>query len=287
MASSISLVSLLSAGISVCALILVILIFRRVYQEEYRRPWLFIGVSAIFFAVSELLRFVSVYFGRYIINSDITSIIIYFLAFISISFLTYGLLLEYLVLNYIKGKFVKMKLIPVQEGSIDGKLEIDVTKGKSYLALKKEKPFMLEQFSQATKSGYEGFLLTEMNPREVRTKFSLPKTPIAWINQIENSTDSQYVKDSLDENSDLVDPLQINNIISFIDNFLERSNTPFVVIDLNLLIKVSNFSIVNELLNYVSSKVNKKDGVLICMVNTDVLSKSNIEIMKEYLLELE
>lgn len=287
MASSISLVSLLSAAISVFAIFIVFSIIRKVYQEEYRRPWLFIGISALFFAMSELLRFVTVFFGLYIVNIDVSEFIIYILVFISISFLAYGLLLEYLVLNFIKGKFVKMKFIPVQEGTMGGELDINVSRGNSYLAFKKDRKFLFEQFSEATKKGFEGFLITEENPSEIRNKYNVMKSPIAWITQIDESLGKDYVKKSLDENSDIVDPIQVNSLISYVDNFLEQSVSPFIVIELNTIFKTNSNIVVFELLKYLNSRMKKFDGIMICLVNTDVLGKSEVNDLKEFLLDLE
>jgi hypothetical protein len=284
---SFSVVSLLSALLSILAILLVVSIFRKVYQEDYKKPWLFIGVSAIFLASSELLRFLSSSYYIYIINQSISEAIQLILVFISIAFLTYALLLEYLILEFYKGKFVKMKFLPVQEGTLGGEIDLNISNGNSYLSYKKEKKFLIEQFSEATKKGFEGFLLTEMNPSEIRTKYNLAKTPIGWITQVESTVNSDYLKKSLDENSDIIDPVQLNNMISYIDNFLEQSTNSFIMIDLNLVFRVNNFSIALEFLKYISSKSQKYNGILILLINEDIISKSQKSSLDSFLKELE
>lgn len=284
---SVSVVSLLSALLSVFAIILVFSIFKKVYEEDYKKPWLFIGVSAIFLASSQLLRFLWEFFNLIIINSIITDAIILILVFISISFLTYGLLLEYLILKFYKGKFIKMKFVPVQEGTLGGEIDLNISRGSSYLALKKDKKFMLEQFSMATKKGFEGFLITEINPSEVRAKYNLPKTPIGWITQVEATVNSSYLRKSLDENSDIVEPIQLNNLISYIDNFLEQSTNPFLMIDLNQIFRINNFTIVLEFLKYVNSRVQRYNGILILLVNEDVLDKGQESEIFDFAKEIE
>lgn len=284
---SVSVVSLLSALLSVFAIILVFTIFKRVYQEDYRKPWLFIGVSAIFLATSELLRFLSSFYGLSIGSSTFTEAIILIFVFISISFLTYGLLLEYLIIKFYKGKFVKMKFVPVQEGTIGGEIDLNISIGNTYFALKKDKKFMYEQFSQATKKGFEGFLITELNPSEVRSKYNLSKTPIGWITQVEATVNSDYLKKSLDENSDIVEPIQLNNIISYIDNFLEQSTTPFLMLDLNQICRVNNFTIVLEFLKYINSRVQRYNGILILLVNEDILDKGQQSEIFDFAKDIE
>jgi len=95
------------------------------------------------------------------------------------------------------------------------------------------------------------------------------------------------LKGFLDENSDVVEPIDLNNLIFFIDNFLEVSQTPFVSIDLNEILKVNNFQIVVEFLKYVSGKVQKYNGILLLLVNTDVIEKENKAMLLDFLKELE
>lgn len=284
---SFSIISLLSGFISVIAIIIVLSIFNKVYQEDYKKPWLFIGISTLFLASSQILRFLAGFFNIYIINLNITEAITYILDFISIVFLTYALILEQVILRYFKGKFVKMKFIPVQEGTLGGEIDLNISNGASYFAIKKDKKYMLEQFTQATKKGFEGFLIIEDNPKEIRTKYNLQKTPIAWISQIELELDSKYLKDSLDENSDIVDPLQLNNLITYVDNFLEQSQNPFIMIDLNLLFRTNNYTIVLEFLKYLASRTERFNGILIVLINIDILKNNQIEEIKTFMNDLE
>ena len=283
-----AIILLFSAIVSVVTVILLFGIFTKVYQENYKKPWIFIALSSIFLAASQLFRFVHEFFDYVIINVDVMLYIDYILGFLSISLLAYGLLLETFILKYYKGKFVKMKLIPVQEGTLGGEIDLNVSNGSSYLAIKKDPKYLKEEFSEATRKGFEGFLITEQSPREIRLKLGLVKTPIAWIHQNNENKDMTYYKQNfLDEASEMVDPLQLNKIISFADNFLEASQNPFLLIDLNQILRVNNFSIVLEFLNYISKRSEKYNGILICTINEDLIKDFQIAELKEFLKELE
>lgn len=281
-----SILLLFSAAISLIAVFIVFSIFRKVYQEDYKRPWLFIGISTLFLICSQLLRFFYDFFNFQIINLNITEYAIYLFDFISITILAYALLLEMLILKYYKGKFVKMKFIPVQEGSLSGDLDLDISPKNSYIAIKKDRNFLFEQFTQATKKGFEGFLFCESNPREIRLKYGIIKTPIAWITQIEKDSNEDY-KRFIDSNSDVIDPLQLNNMVHFIDNFLEQSQSPFIMLELNLLFRTNNKEIVNEFLTYITAKIEKYNGIFIGLLNLDVLQDHEIAEIKTFLKELE
>lgn len=283
----ISLIALFSTFVSFIALFLSLTIFYKVFQENYKKPWLFISISIMFLALAKIGIFLKGFFGLILFSSDITEYIILAFEFISISLLTYATLLEYLILKFYKGKFVKFKFIPVQEGSVGGELDIDVSKSNSYLAYKKDKKFLYKQFSNATKKGFEGFLLSEENPKHIRETYTLEKTPIAYISQIKTDISSQYLKDSLDSNSDIVDPINLNNIISFIDNFLEQSSNPFIMIDLDLILKINSFQINLEFFKYISAKIKNVEGILILNINRDIITTQELETLKILFLNLE
>jgi len=284
---SFSLISLLSVILSVVAILIVLSIFNKVYQEDYKKPWLFIGISTIFLGSSQLLRFFSGFFEVYIVNSVTTEAITYMLDFVSIAILTYSLVLEYLILKYFKGRFVKMKFVPVLEGTLGGEIDLNVSRGNAYLALKKDRNYIFEQTTEAIHKGFEGFFIVEDNPLEIRKKYNLQKTPIAWISHIDSSSNSSFLKDSLDENSDITDPLQLNNIINFLDNFLEQSVNPFVLLDLNLILRTNNYTIVLEFLKYIISRIDRFQGVLLILINVDILKNDQVDELKLFLKELE
>ncbi|MCA9459535.1 MAG: DUF835 domain-containing protein [Nanoarchaeota archaeon] len=284
---SASIIGLLSAIISIFTILIALFIFRKVYQEDYKKPWLFIGISVIFIGVSQLIRFLSGFYNVYIINLSVSEAIAFILDFIAITIMAYGLLLEYFILEYFKGKFVKMKLIPVQEGSLGGEIDLNVSNGNSYLVMKKNRDFILTQFSDATRKGFEGFLISEDSPKFIRNKYNLEKTPLVWLSQIQAETNSSYLDESLDDRSEIADPLQLNNLISYVDSFLEQAQNPFIVIELNLILKINNPAIVFEFLKYVSSKIKKYNGIMLCMINTDVLTKNNLAEIEDFLIDLE
>ena len=287
MALNFSVVSLLSFFMSIIAIYLVFAIMQKVYSEKHRKPWLYIGTAAIALSLSELLRFFY-YSQNYIVGTiAITEGVIYSLVFFALAFLSYGLLLEYLILRYYKGKFVKIKFIPVYEGYASGYLYINISNGVSYLSTKKNRDFIYEQFSLATKQGFQGFLISEDNPTEIRKKYKLLKTPIAWLSQIDKNISGNYLKDSLDENSDIVNPLQINNLISFLDNFLDQSSNPIIMVDCNLLFRLNSFYIALEFLKYVSARVSKYNGVAIMMMSPDLLQKSELMELEQFLKTLD
>lgn len=210
----------------------------------------------------------------------------YMCLFIAITILTYGLFLEYLILKFYKGKFVKMKFVTVQEGSLGGDFDIDISKGNSYLAIKKDKDFMYKEFAKALGSGFEGFLITEDNPRDLRRKYNIQKSPIGWLLQAELRTNDNFVKYSLDENSDTIDPIQVNNMISYIDNFLEQSSLPLIMLDLNQILRSNSFYIVAELLRYSATKIQKFNGIFIVLINEDVINDSDLTDLKSFFKEL-
>ena len=286
--ASASIISLFSAIISIIGIIIVFFILSKVYQENYKKPWIFIGLSAIFLAISQLINFFAGSFNFYIYNSRSTEFLTLILEFISMTLLTYGLFLEGMILKFYKGKFVKFKLVPVQESNLGGNLDIDVVNGNTYLTLKKENSFLIEQLTQATRKGYEGFLITSETPKVIRTKYRLDKSPIAWITNLNPNITGNYVRESLDENSELVDPIRLNDLISFTDNFLDAAENPFILFELDLLLTKNSYSIILEFIRYTSSRVKSRNGIAIYSIkNNEILSQSQIIELKNLLQLIE
>ncbi len=138
---TVSFLTLISAIIGTIAIILVLNILGKVYQEDYKKPWVYIGISTLFLAISQILQFLTSSFEINIQSQETTIAIIYMLNFISITILTYAILLEFLILKYYKGKFVKMKFIPVQEKTQNEELDLNIISGTSYFTYKKIKIF--------------------------------------------------------------------------------------------------------------------------------------------------
>jgi hypothetical protein len=272
-----SILSIFSAIAAIFTMSLAINIFKKVLQEDYKKPWFYIGITGLLFGLAQLLNFLRDFFNFYIVDFIVTDYIIFILEFISIVVLTYALLLEYLILQYFKGKFVKMKFVPVQEGSFSGELDINVSKGFAYFSEKKEINFMFEEFAKAVKIGFEGFLIAQNNPRQIRNKYKIEKTPIAWIKEDEEDLNF-FIKNSLDENSDIVSPLQLNNIISYIDNFLEQSSNPFIMFEIDEILKMNSSTIVIEFLRYISNRIEKFSGILIIIVNSEINSSEKKDL---------
>ena len=273
-----------SGIVSIVAIILAFLILNKVYQEQYKRPWFFIGLSAIFLVISQMIQFAYAFFGYEIVNLEITGFTVYSLQFISITLLAFGLLLEYFILKFFKGKFVKMKLIPVKEGTLDGDIDLDVQTRRAYFTISNYTSKLREEFSMATRKGFEGFLITHHEPRDLRFKYGLQKTPILHVQPQLLQQERNLPK--LDENTERIDPLQLNKMVQYIDNFLEQSDMPFLVIEIDELIKVNDFSIFKELMMYIAEKTTRRDGVFICSLSQNLLRNYEIEEMKEFLITL-
>lgn len=277
---NLSFLLLIGSIFSVISFILAFIILRKVFEQEHRKPWIFISFSVFLYAPAQILRYL---YGDTFTDNDV-AIIIYGLEFMGHGFLMYGLLLEFFIIKYVKGRFVKMRFIPIQEGSVDGVLSIDVTKSQSYLAHKKDREYMLKAFKEAVSKGYEGFLLTSYPPYIVRRDHGIMKTPILMITNPESDETPNL---SSDPNAQSVDALHFNEMIRDIDSFYEQANNPFILIELDEILRYNPFDIIFELLRYLKSKNSKNQGILIIAINEDYINYSNLLRIKELMHTLE
>ena len=277
---NLSFLLLIGALFASVSFILSLLIVKKVFDEEYRRPWFFITLSVLLYAPSQILRYLNI--QSIVLIPNIESLI-YSLEFASSGLLMYALLLEFIILKYIKGRFVKMRFVPVQEGRVDGTLSIDVSKAQTYFAYKKDHNHIMDSFKEAVQKGYQGFLITQFSPLNIRKDYGLVKTPILLISSPENSLTNTVI----DSNAQSIDALHFNTIIKDIDTFYEQAKSSFIVFELDMILRYNSFEIVIELIEYLKSKNQRYEGVLLLTVNEDVTSYANISRLKEICNELE
>ena len=275
---NISFLLLIGALFSVISFFLALLILRKVFEEKYRRPWLFVALGIICYAPAQVLRFI--FLDN--VTGESISYVIYGFEFVGHAFLMYGLLLELFILKLVKGKFVQMRFVPVQEGTVDGTLSFDVTNSKAYLAYKKDRNFLLKSFKEAVNKGYQGFLLTTSYPNDIRGEYGLQQTPILMISNPQNEIKPHLENDPYSES---VDALHFNEMIQDIDNFYAQAQTPFVLIELDMVLEYNPFEIVLGLLEYIKSKNETHKGVLILTIQQDSLSYVNLNRLNQEFFE--
>ena len=280
--------SFLSFIASLIGIFLVFLIFRKLYEDKYRRPWVFIGFATVLLGLSMILEFLSSIFKNYISGQEIISTtIISFFLFVGILFLVYGVFLEFLILRFYKGRFVKTQFIPVIEGTLGGHINLNVKYGISYISHIKDKEFLLKQFSNSVKRGFQGFLITESSPKKIRKKYNIEKTPILWINESKNISEEDTIKKEVDKSSGSSSPFEINDIVSFIDEFLEQSKKPFILFEITSILKKNNEDIINDFINYLKHKISKYEGFIIFLINENLIESEENDKLKDLLKELE
>ena len=280
--------SFLSFISSIIGIFLVFLVFRKLYDDKYRRPWVFIGFATLIISLVMILDFLSAIFKNYISGKEIISEgILAFLLFVGILFLVYGVFLQYLILRYYKGRYVKTQFIPVIEGTLGGNINLNVNYGISYISKIKDKDFLLKQFVDSIKRGFQGFLITESSPKSIRKKYKIQKTPILWINKSKNITEEELVKKEIDTSSGVSNPFEINDVISFIDNFLLESKKPFILFELTQILQNNNEEIINDFINYLKHKISKYDGFIVFLVNNHLIDEDENNKLNDLLKELE
>lgn len=276
---NLSFLLLFGAVFSAISFVISILILKKVFSDEYKRPWLFITFGIFLYTPAQILR--------YLIENETSPAdlmpLVHSLEFMGQGLILYALIFEYLILKLVKGNFVKMKFVPVQEGNMDGTLNIDVTKGQSYLAYKKDYSYLLDQFSDAVKKGYEGFLLTQFDPLEIRKNHGLVKTPILMITNPEKNIQSTQI----DSNAMSIDALHFSAIIKEIDTFYDQAQNPIIMFQLDDIARYNPFDIILELLKYVKEKNKKFNGIFIISVNEDVINFSDILRVKDIYKDLD
>ena len=280
--------SLLSVFVSAFSIYLITKIFRKIYDEEYKRPWLFIGLCALTLACSQIILFFESTFQMYMFSSkEISKVVYELLVVCSNLFLGYGILLEFYILRYFKSKTIKLKFIPTTEGNMEGDIDLNVDFKKSYICYNEKKKYVLKEVSRALKRSFQGFFLTEDKILKFRKDFSVVKSPVCYIHEIKDVSAKKQIIEISGENSDVVDPFELNNILIFIDNFLERAKKPIICMDLNLIFYKNNYTISKDFVLYIVKKIEKFNSIAIFFIDENKFEKSLIDDLNSILNKLD
>ncbi|MEM3445258.1 MAG: DUF835 domain-containing protein [Thermoplasmata archaeon] len=142
--------------------------------------------------------------------------------------------------------------------------------GGSYIAEDENLAYKL--FKDLLDTGFAGLCLTKSNPRKIRKRYNINIDRIYWLT-------STLTKEKT------LDPQRLEFEITYvISEFVKNNAKPAIILDaIGLLITANGFDKVIDFVKGVVDMVSVNNGVFIVHVSPIVLSKKEIEMLKQYL----
>lgn len=142
--------------------------------------------------------------------------------------------------------------------------------GGSYIVEDENLAYKL--FKDLIDVGFAGLCLTKSNPKKIRKKYNLGIDAIYWL----TSTLTQ---------EKTLDPQRLEFEITYVISEFTKNNTkPAIILDaIGLLITANGFEKVIDFIKGIVDLVSVNNGVFIVHVSPIVLSKKEIETLKQYM----
>jgi len=265
--------------VSLAAIMFWIRLYRRVYKEsvEEVRGWSWLFASAVGIL---LLNISSIYMlfnistlylgiGGRMMEVDFNTLeLLGTLArtLIGVSMMAGAYLLYSPMKKGLKYRFVP--ITPVTEKKSEEGAKYMLEKGHTYL-IYEEKPFKsTEIFIDLVTHGFQGLYITRTNPREVRQRYNLKKTPILWL------TDAKgYEK--------RIEPFHIMELGYTVGEFTKKTRNGVILLDgLEYLIVHNDYKSVLKLIHLLEDFVSLGNSILIIPVDPAALDDRELHLLK-------
>ncbi len=277
--------NILAIVVSLIAIVFWIKLYRRVYKENVQEvrgwSWLFASAVGILLlnisSIYMLFNVSSVYLG---IGGRMTEIdfntveLLGTLArtLIGVSMMAGAYLLYSPMKKGLRYKF--MPITPVTEKKSGENAKYMLEKGHTYL-LYEEKAFRsTEIFIDLVTHGFQGLYITRTNPREIRQKYNLEKTPIIWLTDAKD-----YEK--------RIEPFHIMELGYTVGEFTKKTKNGVILLDgLEYLIIQNNYKSVLKLIHLLEDFVSLSGSIMIIPIDPATFDDRELHLLKREMTAL-
>ncbi|MBU0762544.1 MAG: DUF835 domain-containing protein [Candidatus Altiarchaeota archaeon] len=169
----------------------------------------------------------------------------------------------------------KIKLEPKVEDTVATQpMQHDLQFGKTYLFMEHKPERSIKAFEEMVKHTIPGLLITRDDPREVKQKYGLDKTPVIWLT---NSSPT----------GEFIDPHNIVGLSLTINDYMSNADKSVVLLDgISYLITQNQFDTILGLMQYLRDNSVKHNSTLIIPLNPKTLEDRQVELIKQEVDEI-
>ncbi len=115
-------------------------------------------------------------------------------------------------------------------------------------------------FADLVKHGFKGFGICRTHPQKIREKYTLEKTPVMWLSEMES------------KKLEHIGPLDMPKLIYVVAEFVKRAQPAVVILEgLEYLVVQNDFKTVLKLLHTLADYVATSQSILLLPVNPEIL----------------
>lgn len=160
---------------------------------------------------------------------------------------------------------------PTAEKELKGEKKYRLKEGFSYLVKEETPEKSFDIFIDYVTHGVPGLCITRTNPRFLREKYSLEKTPCIWL----SSTKTKECNSSLD----------LTEISISIKDFVRKSKASIIILNgFEFLVTNFGFRMILLFIQMLSEYISTTESVLIIPINPETLDVKQLKLLEKEMI---
>lgn len=162
-----------------------------------------------------------------------------------------------------------LKIIPISENASEVAQKYYFEKGLMHLFDKSKGDNYVDVFADQVKHDNQGLFITRHNPKKMREKYGLEKTPIVWLNGSDMGTGENCIK-----------PENLTGLSTTINKFMAEADNGLVLLDgVEYLITRNGFDSVLKFIHSLNDRVMIKNCTVIVCIDSLTLDPRQYHFM--------
>jgi PAS domain S-box-containing protein len=154
----------------------------------------------------------------------------------------------------------KVVVEPKVEPQVSTPLKYELEVKEVYLVAGEKPDLAYDMFTDLVKHGFRGFGICRNHPQKIREKYSLERTPIMWLSEMES------------KHLEHVGPQDIPKLSYLVTEFIKRAQPAVILVEgIEYLMVQNDFNTVLKLLHTLSDYVVTSQSILLVPINPDAL----------------
>ncbi|MBT3465108.1 DUF835 domain-containing protein, partial [archaeon] len=155
----------------------------------------------------------------------------------------------------------------ILETTTNGKIDIELNPNNIYLLKEKNDSYAAELFVSTLNKGYAGLGMTRDNPKLIKEKFKLEKTPFIWLKKSKNKSD----KSSL---------VNVKDLQKIMFDFMNHGKSVILIERFDYIITQNEFKSSLNFLQSLRDVVMIKDSIIIISLNPNSLNDKELNLIE-------
>lgn len=149
--------------------------------------------------------------------------------------------------------------------------------GIIYLFDKKKRQDYMEIFADQVKHNIQGLCITRQNPKKIREKYGLEKTPIIWLNSGEGITGESIIK-----------PDNMTSLAATMYKFMSEAKDGLILLDgMEYLMMRSSYETMLKFIHYLNDRIMMSNSRVVFCIDTKALDERQMHILMSEMMDFE